>query len=560
MSLRNSDCSKVVGRKTQWERYDVTSKVVDFEQAREEQSQRQFAKQKGVARSTLQYWLARKASIDDSPAVVDFMESPDGITFLHRLVTAAHFVFTKDGVASIHNVSTFLEISGLGVFVGSSYSTQRRISNRMDDLIIEFEKVEQPKLIQNMPIKKISLAEDETFHPQICMVSIEPVSNYIVVEKYVQRRDAETWNAVLNESLRGLPVEVIQVASDEARGLISHTIKGLNAHHSSDCFHVSHEIGKGTSGALAAAIRKAEKEYACAVKVTEKEKINKERYAAKQPKLTPDHPSNFEEKVALAEKREAQAKSALDIARQKQETVRTAKAEIGKVYHPYNTETGAKQDSQKVSQLLEACFEDIQRGTKDLSERCTQRIEKAHRVVENMVATIAFFFNMIELYMDNMHMSDFDRRLMHDYLIPGYYLQEASRKEKDKERKSRILEKSQKLLSVVMEQDGPFCSHSETDIKKLQKAAEECAKIFQRSSSCVEGRNAQLSLRHHGIHRLSDRSLKAQTIVHNYYTKRKNGTTPAENFFEAKHSNLFAWLLEHMDYPTRPRKRVKKVA
>jgi ligand-binding sensor domain-containing protein len=58
----------------------------------------------------------------------------------------------------------------------------------------------------------------------------------------------------------------------------------------------------------------------------------------------------------------------------------------------------------------------------------------------------------------------------------------------------------------------------------------------------------QLTLRHHGIHKLSDRSLKAQTIVHNYYRRNRDGTTPAERFFEAKHIDFFQWLLEKMDF------------
>lgn len=559
MSKQYNDSIRVASERIQWERDDVASKIVDFEQARHKQSQRQFAIEQGVCRSTLQHWLARKESIDASPILIEFLESPIGTAFLHRIVTAAHFVFTKDGVASIHNVSTFLNLSGLSPFVASSYSTQQRVSNKMDDSMIEFEEFVRPELSQNMPAKKISLAEDETFHPQICAVSMEPVSNFIIVEKYVDNREGETWNAVVLQALRDLPVEVIQVASDEGRGLINHTIKGLNAHHSSDCFHVPHEIGKGTSGALASAVKKAEKEYETIVKQSQKEVDLKENYD-NQPKRPPGRRPGFEKKIELAKENEHQAKSNLEVSRQNQETVRNAKAEIGKVYHPYNTETGAKQDSQKVSELLESCFENINEATKDLSDRCKQRVEKAHRVVKNMVATIAFFFRMIDLYMDNMQILDRDRQLMHDYLIPGFYLRQVARKEKDAERKSRISEMSQELLSILTQQDGPFSEYTENDIKILEKAAEECAQIFQRSSSCVEGRNAQLSLRHHGIHKLSDRSLKAQTIVHNYYRRNRDGTTPAERFFEAKHIDLFEWLLEKMDYPARPQHRLRKAA
>jgi len=560
MSKQYNDSIRVASKRIQWERDDVASKIVDFEQARHKQSQRQFAIQQPVSRSTLQHWLARKESIDASPILIEFLESPIGTAFLHRIVTAAHFAFTKDGVASIHNVSTFLNLSGLSPFVASSYSTQQRVSNKMDDSMIEFEEFVRPKLSQNMPAKKISLAEDETFHPQICAVSMEPISNFIIVEKYVENRESKTWNTVVLQALRDLPVEVIQVTSDEGRGLINHTIKGLNAHHSSDCFHVPHEIGKGTSGALASAVKKAEKEYETTVKQTQKEVGLKENYD-NQPKRPPGRRPGFEKKIELAKENEHQAKSNLEVSRQNQETVRNAKAEIGKVYHPYNnTETGAKQDSQKVSELLESCFKNINEATKDLSDRCKQRVEKAHRVVKNMVATIAFFFRMIDLYMDNMQILDRDRQLMHDYLIPGFYLRQVARKEKDAERKSRISEMSHELLSILTQQDGPFSEYTENDIKILEKAAEECAQIFQRSSSCVEGRNAQLSLRHHGIHKLSDRSLKAQTIVHNYYRRNRDGTTPAERLFEAKHIDLFKWLLEKMDYPAWPRDRLRKAA
>ena len=39
-----------------------------------------------------------------------------------------------------------------------------------------------------MPRRSISLCEDETFHPQTCLVAIEPVSGFILVERYSERR------------------------------------------------------------------------------------------------------------------------------------------------------------------------------------------------------------------------------------------------------------------------------------------------------------------------------------------------------------------------------------
>lgn len=180
------------------------------------------------------------------------------------------------------------------------------------------------------------------------------------------------------------------LVSDEAKGLLNHTTKGLKAHHSPDCFHVSHEIGKGTSGALAGAIRKAEKQVKTAAKQTQKEIQLKERYDS-QPKRPCGRRPHFEEKIAVAAARERQAATELETARQNQETVRTAKREIGKLYHPYHPETGEKQDAQRVSEILESCFEKINAAITGLSDRCKKRVEKAHRVVKDMVANIAFF-------------------------------------------------------------------------------------------------------------------------------------------------------------------------
>jgi len=545
--------------KEKWERADAVKLVSDFETWNQTISQRDFAEMADVPRSTLRYWLARKNSIDAHPVLIEFFENPVGIAFLHRLVTAAHFSFTKDGTASIHNVSNFLEESGLSAFVASSYSSQRRVSKQLDDNIIQFGKIENERLGQQMPGKKITLCEDETFHPEICLVAIEPVSNFILVEKYAMDRKTKTWDEAVCDGLENLPVEVIQVASDEGRSLISHALKGLKVHHSPDCFHVIYEIGRGTCGALMSKIRKAEKEHENAIKQTLKIENEKEKFdgAEKRPRGRRPH---FEERIEQAKQKEQQAKDDLDQARLNQETVRNAKAEIGRVYHPYDLKTGKRQDSDTVSELLSDCFDEIHKATIDLSDRCKDRVNKAQRVVGGMVATIAFFFQMIDIYLDNIQLSDRDRYLMHNYLIPGHYLKLAASKERDIDRKADLFEKAKELLSIIDELENLGEVSCDCKMEKLEKAARDCAQIFQRSSSCVEGRNAQLALRHQGIHQLSNRHLQALTVMHNYYIRRRDGTTAAERLFEAKPNDLFEFLLDRMDYPARPRNRLKLAA
>ena len=89
----------------------------------------------------------------------------------------------------------------------------------------------------------------------------------------------------------------------------------------------------------------------------------------------------------------------------------------------------------------------------------------------------------------------------------------------------------------------------------LERKAQICADLFQRSSSCVEGRNGQLSLKHHALHRFTSRKLQALTVLHNYLVRRLDGTTAAERFYGTATRDLFAWLLDRLPIPARPHAR-----
>ncbi len=115
-----------------------------------------------------------------------------------------------------------------------------------------------------------------------------------------------------------------------------------------------------------------------------------------------------------------------------------------------------------------------------------------------------------------------------------------------------LRKKSYELLLPFQSENGSLKNMDQNEVALLESVAVECAQIFQRSSSCVEGRNGHLSLYHHSLHRLSERKLEALTAVHNFFTKRRDGTTPAERFFGKKPKDMFECLLEKVDLPGRP--------
>ena len=89
--------------------------------------------------------------------------------------------------------------------------------------------------------------------------------------------------------------------------------------------------------------------------------------------------------------------------------------------------------------------------------------------------------------------------------------------------------------------------------------AENMSRQFHRSSSAVEGRNGCLSQMYHNGRGLSQKRLKALTVIHNYGIKREDGTTAAMRLFDTEFPDLFSWLLGEMGELPLPRKGQTRV-
>ncbi len=113
---------------------------------------------------------------------------------------------------------------------------------------------------------------------------------------------------------------------------------------------------------------------------------------------------------------------------------------------------------------------------------------------------------------------------------------------------------STQLLEPLRQSDHPLQALAPA-VRDIEQVAGECADLFQRSSSAVEGRNGQLSRYHHGSHRLNDRKLAALTAVHNCHIRCADGTTAAERFFGRAHTPLFEQLIDRVRLPPRTRRR-----
>jgi hypothetical protein len=541
-------------------RQEVVQNIINFEAYLEHtNSERQAAKATGVPRSTCQYRKKKKENDELSPSVVAFFHSIEGLAFLHRLTIAIQFAVTQLGGCGIRVVQTVLELSQLSHFVASSIGSLHQTAEAMEKCLINYSQEETDRLSKVMQPKEITVCSDETFPSgKTCLVGMEPVSNFILLEQFTENRRYETWSQAWDDALIDLPVTVIQSTGDDGQAIVKCAKDRLGVHHSPDVFHIQQDVSKATSAPLRARIKSCKKTYESASKQVDKHLATKSR-DEQSPKPKRGRPIDHNSRIAQAKMQEELAEQALKAAEKRRDDVKKSNKALGESYHPVNLKTGEIITGEVLKKTLNGHFKTIKAEAEDagLSDKCLKRIHKASKKVDAMVDTLTFFWLSVNAYLkQQLGLSDAVKEIIHDHLIPIYYITEAAKKASDADSRKKLT--NMRLALVEKFNDEPIWqSLKYSEREQYQKHALHCARLFQRSSSCVEGRNGQLSLKHHSLSRMSNRKLKSLTVVHNYFIKRTDGTTAAERFFEDKPKDLFEYLVNHLDYPAIPAKRRK---
>jgi hypothetical protein len=481
--------------------------------------------------------------------------SVEGVQWLHRLVLALHFVITLRAGGGVRLVCECLELSGLSAFVGASYGSQQGLNAALEQAVVEIAAAQRVALAAGMVPRAVTVCEDETFHPAICLVALEPVSGFILLEQYAADRTAATWTQALSAACAGLPITVVQGTADEATALRRHIEGDYAAHHSPDLFHLQHEVAKATGLALARAVRAADAEVAAAEAQLQDERAAEQAYRAQHH--GPGRPPAFAQRIRDALAALARATVARDQAQARQGEARALIRTLGEAYHPYDLERAEAQPPERLALRLEGIWQQLAGIARaaDLPARAQAHLAKAQRLTSALLATVTFFFATIQQRVEALNLAPAIEQAVLGQLIPALYIERVAARSTGAERRTRLRAVSAQILEPLLEPDHPIQALDSATRAYLEQVAGDCADLFQRSSSAVEGRNGQLSLYHHGRHRLSDRKLAALTAVHNFHIRRPDGTTAAERFFGRAPPPLFEQLLARVPLPPRPRRR-----
>ena len=387
-------------------------------------SQRQAAKVLDIPRSTLQAWRMDQDSLDACPAVVALFHSVPGLAFLHRLVIALHVVCVEIGACGIRLVCLVLELTGLNRFVGASYGTQQQVNHRVEEAIVASRREERKRLAQEMPPKDMTVTQDETLTGGLCLVGMEPVSNYMLLEQAAPARDHDTWQAHRKQALAGLNCRVIQSTSDEAPGLLASGEHHLGAHHSPDLFHVQHALSKAISAPLAAKQRAAHKAIAQAEETLNRVHEHLDNADGKSAKRGPGRPPKAAASLEQAtQDMEAARHEHQRLAGQCEAVTQSIRA-IGHAYHFVDLERGVRRNGKRITGDIQRHIDTIRTIAQHehLRETCLERLEKAERVVPTMQATIEFVSGYVRQQVRQLDLAQTASYAMHAQRIPSYAL------------------------------------------------------------------------------------------------------------------------------------------
>ena len=517
-------------------------------------SQRQAAEVLEVPRSTLQAWRAYQERLDECPAVVAFFQSVPGLAFLHRLVLALHLVCVEVGACGIRLVCLLLQLTGLNRCVGASYGTQHQVNRRVEEAIVAYRHEESTRLAPEMPSKDITMAQDETFTGGLCLVAMDPESNYILLEQAAQGRDQDPWQALMEQALSGLNCRVIQSTSDEAPGLLAYVEHHLGAHHSPDLFHVQHELSKAVSAPIATKQRAAAKALAKVEETLNRVQEHLDNADDEPQKRGPGRPPQAVASLEpVAQEVEAARHEHQRLSAQREQVLQSIRA-IGHAYHFVDLERGVRRNGQRIAGDIQQHIDTIRTIAQQehLSETCLERIEKAERVVPKMRATIEFVSSYVRQQVRQLDVTPPQSYATHAHLIPSYYLERvAATRTMTAGEPLRAL--AERLRTPLSEPGGILGALNTVEQNQLKAKAARLAEVFQRSSSNVEGRNGYLSLRNHQRRGLDHpRKRACLTAVHNFLLTRRDGTTAAERFFGQKPRSMFAAILASVEIPPAP--------
>jgi hypothetical protein len=375
-------------------RWDRCERADLYEQYRDLQtrglSERQAAKELKGPRTTLQAWRLWHDTLDICPHVADFFQSGPGLAFVHRIVIAFHLVCVEVGACGMRLVCLFLNLTGLDRFVAASSGAQQQVNRHGEQAMGTSHHDATVRLANGMPHTDLTVTQDDTCTGGLGLITMDPESNFLLVEQLAQARDQTTGDALMAPALAPLNGRVIQSTSDAAPGLLASVEHSLEAHHSPEGLHVQHELVTAVSAPMATKERGAHKGVIEAREQLERRQTDPKSADDEAEKRRPGRPSKAPVSLEHAEQALEAARREHERLAQQREKVKASIRAIGHDDHFVDLERGVRRNGPLIATDIQGHLEQVRAIAQHagLSQSCLERIAQAERVVPKMQATL----------------------------------------------------------------------------------------------------------------------------------------------------------------------------
>lgn len=465
-------------------------------------------------------------------------ETEAGQEWLRLLVIATIYTFGLKGNQGAERMSEFFELIRLAEHIGISPSSLRNLRRKMEKAIIEFQHMQEAQQREaGTESCEIVASGDETwFNNDIVLVLMDLVSGYLIVEEEAEDRSYETWNAKAQARLKELGLSVKHFISDRGKALVKLATAGLGCLAGADIFHaqygISKWLGRSLHGKLGRATQQLHEAQAKLVKLREKEaqadviRTQKQRVKEKQEKL--------------------------DVIQAGREAYSAVQQTISAVVHAFGVADNQPQSSERVEERLEEQAQQLEQIALDYSVKDNKdALGKFRRQIEDVSSIVDAWWTWTKESLEDDIKADVRHWLLY-VLLPVIYWYDQLQKTRNPEMREVYETALQKAQAAYA--DHPITrTISKKELDRWRTWAEWASGNFHRASSAVEGRNGALSQSYHNGRGLTSRRLRALTVIHNYDTRRRDGSTPAERLYGAQFPDLFDWLRDQMGALPLPR-------
>ncbi len=502
------------------------------------QSLRKIAKVTGLSKDSVARSLKSQEKRDKHPESY-LWETEAGQAWLRLLVIAVVYIFGLKGNQGAERMSEFLKLIRLDTHVGVSPSTLRDMIHQMEELLVEFQKTQEAEQRKKGdPKREVVASGDETwFNGTLLLVLVELVSGYIIMEEEAEDRSYETWNVRAQVRLKELGLRVVHFISDRGKSLVKLATAGFGCLAGADIFHAQFDVSKWLGRSLYGKLGRASKQ------------LNE----AKAKLLKLEEKNAAPDKIAAQQQRVKEKQEHFDIIEAGKQAYGKVQRAISAAVHAFAIEDNQPQSSAQAESHLEEqaqCFEEIalEHSVKDNQDA----LGKFRRQITDVASIVDAWWLWTKASLATDIEANIRYWLLYVLLPVIYWYHQVQKTQNPEMRK--LYETALQAAQAAYAAHPVTQAMSKQDLDRWRTWAEWASNNFHRASSAVEGRNGSLAQSYHNGRGLTNHRLSALTVIHNYDTRRSDGSTPAERLFGEQFPDLFDWLLNQMGALPLPRK------